>query len=148
MGGAELPRGGQKATGPQTVSPTVGLPHRAWVLGCSGYENPGALEDFSAVLCAENDRRTVSVPLPTTVLGGLGQVACPLWVTGPHYESSMFLGSFLHELPLSQVNQKPVQAGWWSVGSLFGGLVVSQGARGFRNKPGRVCALWGSCPPT
>lgn len=41
-----------------------------------------------------------------------------------------------------KVNQKPVQAEWWSVGSLFGGLAVCQGAWGFRNKPNRVHALW------
>lgn len=70
-------------------------------LGALSTRTLGPQEGFSGVLWAEG-KVTVSIPLTTTVLCGLGQVTCYLWAIAPHYESAMCLGSSLNELPVSQ----------------------------------------------
>lgn len=101
------------------------------------------------MLCAGDDKGAVSIPLTTSVLCGLGQVACPLWAIVPHYESAVSLGSSLNELLVSQ--GKPEACASRIVVSwepFWGDLLCARELGGFRNKPHRIYAPWGSCTPT
>lgn len=48
----------------------------------------------------------------------------------------------------SRTAKPGARAGCWAFRSAFWGPGPPQGLGGLRNKPGRVCVLWGSCPPT
>ena len=130
--GLELPRGAQRASGPEAMSPTMGRvlsgcrgsPTGPGFSGVLGTRTLGLWEGSSGVSCGEEDKVPVSIPLTVTVLCGLRQVACRLWAIVPHYESAVSLALPSVSLLCHKACQKPEQAERWSAGSLWGGLAV------------------------
>ena len=139
-GGLELPRGGQKASGPQAGSPTMGAPTRGvgsrvlWVQECWG------LGKASQVCCVQRTTETRcpshSPQLCCVALGRWLALSGPLF---PIRNLPCFLVLPSTCFQSHKVNQKSGQAGW---------LLWAREPGRFRDKPGRVHALWGSCPPT